>query len=80
MIDRNDLQAKLHNNVVTVTFTKVNGEQRIMPCTLKADVIPADYLPKNTDYKRSDDVCSVWAPESNGWRSFRWDSVVSYSV
>ena len=80
MIDQKVLKELLHENVVTVTFTKVNGEQRVMPCTLKADAIPASDLPKNADYKQNPDVCSVWATESNGWRSFRWDSVTSYSI
>lgn len=75
-----ELQEELHKNVVTVTFTKVNGEQRVMPCTLDASRIPADNLPKNSTKKVNDDVCSVWAIDSNGWRSFRFDSVISYEV
>ena len=31
----------LQVGVVQVTFTKVNGEERIMSCTLNSDLLPA---------------------------------------
>jgi len=37
---RNELVGILKSNICNVTFTKVNGEQRTMPCTLKEGVIP----------------------------------------
>lgn len=74
----NELKQKLTEGIVTVTFTKVDGNERIMPCTLNVDLIPSDYLPKSVEYHRSEDVCAVWATDVNGWRSFRWDSVKSF--
>jgi hypothetical protein len=67
----------LHEGVMTVGFTKVNGERRLMVCTLDDAKIPGSYLPLHPEYKRSPEVCSVWDLEANGWRSFRWDSVFS---
>ena len=40
-MDRNILLEALTKHECTVTFTKVNGETRVMPCTLREDVIPA---------------------------------------
>lgn len=71
------LLKQLHEGVVTVGFTKVNGDRRLMVCTLQDDNIPGSYLPLHPEFKRSEDVCSVWDIEANGWRSFRWDSVFS---
>ena len=39
-IDRDQLSELLHSGECVVEFTKVNGELRTMPCTLKADLIP----------------------------------------
>ena len=39
-MDRNILLEALTKHECTVTFTKVNGETRVMPCTLKEDLVP----------------------------------------
>ena len=31
---------QLRNGICEVTFKKVNGEERVMPCTLKAELLP----------------------------------------
>lgn len=72
----------LRNNIVTVTFTKVNGEERTMKCTLMAEYVPnapsssGQILLQESDSK----AVSVWDTEMNGWRSFRVDSVKSISM
>jgi hypothetical protein len=40
MIDRYELKQILENSVTTVVFTKVNGEQREMKCTLLSEYLP----------------------------------------
>ena len=35
-----ELRDLLHQHEVQVTFTKADGEQRVMPCTLKQDLLP----------------------------------------
>lgn len=60
---------------VTVTFTKVDGSERTMQCTLKEDkVIPYE---KKTDRVRPEntEVLRVWDLEKNEWRGFRLDSI-----
>lgn len=59
----------------TVVFTKSDGTERKLLCTLKDEYIQ-EYK-KKTDRVRQEnaDVMSVWDLENNGWRSFRIDSV-----
>lgn len=76
-IDRKSVVSRLQKGVVGVTFTKKDGTERTMMCTLDADVIPNDFAPKDEDSKRAknDEVLAVFDVEKEGWRSFRWDSV-----
>lgn len=89
------LKGHLAFGEVTVTFTKRDGEERVMRCTTSSELVPQEPLVEtvhatNTDNpidfpvvkrekKKNDDVCSVYALDVNGWRSFRWDSVKSIS-
>lgn len=72
----------LRNNVVTVTFTKVNGEERTMKCTLMSEFMPN--APTNNGQVLLQEspakTISVWDTESSGWRSFRVESIKSISV
>jgi hypothetical protein len=83
-MDRNILLEALKNHECTVTFTKVNGETRVMPCTLKEDVVPkppVDVASKS-NVKRHENlgVVSVWCLDKKEWRSFRVDNVVDLQI
>ena len=66
---------------VLVTFTKKDGSERVMRCTLSESRIPAEFAPKSeTTAKKNDEVQAVYDVEANGWRSFRWDSVTAVDV
>ena len=67
----------LQKDVVEVTFTKLNGDERIMPCTLVESFFPD---PKKETSQKNDKVVAVWAIESKGFRSFRYDRVKSVKV
>ena len=74
----------LRDSVVTVTFTKVDGSERVMKCTLMSEYVPAtgnsasnQVLLQETG---NDNNISVWDVEANGWRSFRVGSVKSVQV
>lgn len=60
-----------------VTFTKKDGSERAMHCTLVEGRIPAEQTPKNTNASAtsSGSAVRVFDTEKNEWRSFRWDSV-----
>ena len=64
-----------------VTFTKKDGTNRDMRCTLCEGRIPADKQPKNegTSAKDSGSAVRVFDTEKQEWRSFRWDSVTKVS-
>jgi hypothetical protein len=73
----------LRHNIVNVTFTKVNGEERVMRCTLRGDLVPNTV--KNNgevvvEQKQTSNNVSVWDVEKNGWRSFRVENVKSISM
>jgi hypothetical protein len=64
-----------------VIFTKVNGEERNMVCTLKEGVIPKASKDPITQKKIRDlneEVLAVWDVKAEGWRSFRVANVVSF--
>ena len=71
----NDL--KLH--ACEVRFTKVNGEKRVMHCTLRSDLLPPATntvkLEEEHEKHRDSGALAVWDLQNSGWRSFRIDSV-----
>jgi len=79
-MNREQIVEQLKNNVCEVTFTKVNGEQRVMPCTLRADVLLAVDQVKESARKVNENIVSVWVTDAAGWRSFRVDSVTDIKV
>lgn len=71
------LKSLLRSGVYTVEFVKKDGSQRKMCCTLMESEIPSEFTPKGTKKTISNDSLSVFDVEVNGWRSFRYDSIVS---
>lgn len=62
----------LSKGVYEVTFTKVNGESRVMPCTLDQKRLPPAPIRENAVKKeRKLDAISVWCVDKNEWRSFK---------
>jgi hypothetical protein len=86
MIDRFELKQILEKSVAIVVFTKVNGEQREMKCTLLAEYVPKQnvvekqLLSETLTPKENPSTMAVWDVENNGWRSFRLDSINSVSA
>ena len=72
----------LKTNVCAVTFTKVNGEIRTMPCTLKEDIVPAyeRKTPVKEATAKESATLSVWCTDKSAWRSFRVDSVTEIII
>ena len=82
ILTKEELIETLKTNVCEVTFTKVNGEVRTMPCTLKEDIVPA--YERKTPVKEATDkekaTFSVWCTDKQAWRSFRVDSVTEVKI
>jgi len=76
------LRGVLKMHETTIFFTKKDGTERKMLCTLNENTIPSEFAPKNTGKKQSEDAVSVFDLENEGWRSFRWDSVkkIEFSI
>lgn len=71
---KEEIVAMLQAGVCEVTFTKVNGEIRQMPCTLKSELLPtvdANKLHEEKTRKQNPDNLSVWCTDKNEWRSFK---------
>ena len=86
-LTREDVLELLYNDVVTVTFTKKDGTERVMECTLLATVLGAHFKPDSEILEEmksapteTTPTIAVWDIPSDGWRSFRMDSVKSISI
>lgn len=79
IMTRDQMVQHLQNSTCVVTFTKKNGEDRVMKCTLVFDHIPEENHPKGTGTSSVNlDVIKVYDLESEGWRSFRVDSITDF--
>lgn len=78
---RTDLKNMLEQNVLVVDFNKLNGDKRVMTCTLREDMKPRatkdDAMSQTKIREVSDAVVNVWDVNAQGWRSFRYDRVNS---
>lgn len=78
---RESMVETLHDTICKVTFTKTNGEERVMYCTLNEAMIPKPDVtdePKRTK-KENTGVQPVYDVKAAGWRSFRWDAVKEFT-
>lgn len=77
--ERDSLLNDLKQKVCEVTFNKVNGEKRVMRCTLDQRYIPINIDTKHLDEehkkRENKNVIACWDVHNGGWRSFRIDSV-----
>jgi hypothetical protein len=71
----------LRTDVATVVFTKADGTERTMRCTLVESKIPTDKQPKSTTQGGSTvgSAVRVFDVEKSEWRSFRFDAVKSFN-
>ena len=81
---REELMETLKSEVAVVTFKKLNGDERVMPCTLKSAFLPPakkdDAITQKKVREISDKVCAVWAIEAKGFRSFRYDRITNVEI
>ena len=74
-----NLTELLRTGIVEVKFTKVDGTERVMRCTLQPQYLP-ESIEKEGVKVRNPDVQSVWDIDNAGWRSFRFDSVSGFKL
>ena len=70
------LKSLMRDMVITVTFTKKDGTDRVMNCTLNEDSIPVEARPTgNSTTQIANSAVRVFDVDKSEWRSFRWDSI-----
>lgn len=75
---REQLKDQLRSGVTTITFTKVDGSERVMKATLDRSLLPEqmDVEEYISEKRQNEDVLAVWDVEKEGWRSFRLENVI----
>jgi hypothetical protein len=81
-LTREGIKNMLRSSVLDIIFTKADGTERAMKCTLNEEFIPAreSSVDSATPRKVNAEVCPVWDMESQAWRSFRWDSLKKIAI
>ena len=74
---RETLIKNLQKKAMRITFTKVNGEERIMDCTLQEHMIPQT---EESNRKKNEEVLPVFDINKGEWRSFRLVSVTNIEI
>ena len=73
-MNRKDAQELLRDGICEVLFTKKDGTERLMKCTLNMDYIPEDMKPlnllKGEKILENLDILKVYDTEVQDWRSF----------
>lgn len=78
---REALKALVSTNHAEIIFTKKDGTDRTMICTTETSSIPEDKQPiGESKVKENTDILRVYDLENEGWRSFRVDSVKSFTI
>jgi len=70
---------RLHTEICEVTFTKNDGSDRVMICTLKTDFLP--HVPAGADLsegRKFNDMITVWDIEEDAWRAFKPSRVTKF--
>ena len=69
----------LRNHICNVVFTKVNGDERKMRCTLMETKLPEGVSVGKSDSHHGG-FLAVYDLDSEGWRGFRIDSIKSVNI
>jgi len=69
----------LQNAVVCVTFNKLNGDERVMSCTLDSKLLPEIKRNESLNETKKKNIENkniiVWDVNAKDWRSFRYDRI-----
>lgn len=79
-MNRQEIQTALSENVCKVVFTKSDGTERIMTCTLNPKYAVSYSKKTERVRKLNEEVVPVFDLDKNEWRSFRADSMKSLTV
>lgn len=69
------------HKLAVVAFTKLNGEQRTMPCTTDTSLMPAAAISEHHKTRLFDpETMSVWCTDKQAWRAFKTMNVTSVTA
>jgi len=78
------IRGVLHTHKVTVTFTKKDGEERVMNCTLNPEFLPVvpvtEAVSEKPERKQSTTSIVVYDLDLQAWRSFTTKNVTKVSL
>jgi len=84
-LSQENILRELRDGECEVTFTKVNGDTRVMRCTLSLDIIPNSRMPKGDNtpelsegLDRNLNVIRVYDTNVKDWRSFKVETVKNF--
>lgn len=70
------LRTRLKHENLLVTFTKKDGSERTMRCTLNNAEIPSSDTKEKSARSVPTTALAVFDLDKKEWRSFRWDSIL----
>lgn len=77
---KESLQELLRNFVAIVTFTKKDGTERVMKCTLKQDIaIPHERKTERVKEPK-DDLLPVWDIDASAWRTITVPNILTVEI
>ena len=74
-----NLWEELTTKVLKVTFKKLNGDTRVLTCTISPTFIPEKMAESEVE-NATKNLVNVWDIEAKGWRSFHYDRVENIEV
>ena len=80
--EKDKIIEQLLNNEMVITFNKVNGDERVMTCTLKPELLPPQKVTENKkepSAKQLENI-GVYDLNANAWRSFKVANVTNVQV
>lgn len=79
---KSTLVKQLQTRTATITFTKMDGTERVMRCTLIESYLPPkreedEIIDRIIPTKGSPDIVAVWDLDKDEWRSMRIDRITN---
>ena len=75
-----EILALLQNNDCEVTFTKVDGSVRVMPCTLRTEALPPKLTESTKTRAVNETVISAYCLDKQEWRAFKVANVTKIEI
>ena len=82
---RSEVKDVLVKDLVEVTFTKINGDERVMTCTLQPETLPKVVIKEGEEkkervIKHPENSLAVFDTKAEGWRSFLIRNITSINT